>query len=358
MDGFWGRGSRVCIVLLTGLGDVVNALPLVNALKRHDPTLHITWVVEPMPSAVLSPHPCVDEVIVYRKRLGVRGVRELAAEMFARPRWDLTLNLHVFAKAVWGTLFSRAPRRVGFNRARTFDQTWLVTNDRIAPRPRGHTVDMFLEFAAHLGIPSAPPEWRITFRDDELRARAEFFAGVDRPLVGIVPASNIPRKDWFPERWARVVDAIQSDFGMRAVLLGGMSEREVAAARAVTASAAEAPLWAMGDPIRRMGWMIEGCDLVIAPDTGPLHMARAMDVPVVGLYGHTSPWRVGPYRKFQDLFVDRYTDPGEAPDPSRYDPKHGRMELITADDVLERIQRAVDGYGVGQGSGLRRIGMG
>ncbi len=102
----------------------------------------------------------------------------------------------------------------------------------------------------------------------------------------------------------------------------------------------------MGDPIRRMAWMLERSALVLAPDTGPLHIARALDVPVVGLYGHTNPWRAGPYRRYQDLWVDRYTEPGEQPDPSGFAPKRGRMEQITVDDVLERVQRAVDRYGV------------
>jgi heptosyltransferase I len=86
--------------------------------------------------------------------------------------------------------------------------------------------------------------------------------------------------------------------------------------------------------------MLEGSRLVVAPDTGPVHIARALDVPVIGLYGHTNPWRVGPYRAYQDLWVDRYTDPGEEPDPTRSDPKHGRMEQITVNDVLERVERA------------------
>lgn len=348
LDREGGKGRRVCIVLLTGLGDVVNALPLVNALKDADPTLRISWVVEPMPAPMLSPHQSVDEVIVYRKKLGVAGVRQLAGEMFRRERWDLAINLHVFAKSIWGTMFSRAPRRVGFDRARTFDQTWLVTNDRIAPRPRRHTVDMFLEFAAHLGAPVAAPEWRITFTDEEQAARAEFFSAIDRPLVGIVPASNITRKDWIAERWAGVVDALEGEFGFRAVLMGGPGERETRLAREITDAARHKPLWAMGDPIRRMAWMIDGCALLIAPDTGPLHMARALDTPVIGLYGHTSPWRVGPYERYHDLLIDRYTDPGEAPDPSRYDPKLGRMEQITVNDVVDRIRLARETYGVGR----------
>jgi heptosyltransferase I len=337
---------RVCVVLLTGLGDVVNGLPLVNALKDHDPSLHVTWVVEPMASVMLRPHPSVDDVVVYRKKLGARGVWELAREL-RRRRFDVTLNLNVYTKSVWPTLLSRARRRVGFDRARTFEGVWLAANHHLEPRPRGHTVDMFLEFAEHLGaaVP-AEPEWRIAFTAEERREQAEFFGALDRPVAAVVPASAIHRKDWMPDRWARVVDALEGDFGFRAVLMGGRGEREMRIAREIEELSGARPLSAMGDPIRRMAWMLERSALVLAPDTGPLHIARALDVPVVGLYGHTNPWRAGPYRRYQDLWVDRYTEPGEAPDPSGFAPKRGRMEQITVEDVLERVQRAVDRYGV------------
>ena len=336
-------GSRVCIVLLTGLGDVINGLPLVNALKDHDPTLHITWVVEPMPAAILKPHPSVDEVVVYRKKDGARGVWNLARELSGR-RFDLTLNLNHYFKSIWPTVLSRAPRRVSFGRDRSFDGIWLAANHNLPPAPRKHTVEMFLEFADFLGVPVRGVEWRIPFTPEERAAQAEFFAAQGRPVAAVVPASANHKKDWIAERWARVVDALEHDFGFRVVLMGGMGERELRISREITERATSRPLWAMGDPIRRMAWMLEGSRLVVAPDTGPLHLARALETPVVGLYGHTSPWRAGPYRKWQDLFVDRYTDPGEGPDPSNFQARWERMERITVDDVLERVRLATEKY--------------
>jgi heptosyltransferase I len=97
----------------------------------------------------------------------------------------------------------------------------------------------------------------------------------------------------------------------------------------------------MADGVRRLAWVLDRCALVLAPDTGPLHIARALGVPVIGLFGHTNPWRVGPYRAWQELWVDAYTEPGAAPDPSRFDPPpDDRMRRITVDDVLERVRRA------------------
>lgn len=334
----FAQAERICVVLLTGLGDVVMGLPLVNALKDHAPSRHITWVVEPMPSGLLRHHPSVDDVVVYRKKEGVAGVLELRRAL-AQRRFDLTLNLNIYFKSLWPTLFSAAPRRVGFGRDRARDGVWLAANHHLPPRPRRHTLDMFLEFAADLGIPDPPIDFRLALTPEERREQEEFFAPLrGRPVVALVPASANAKKDWLPERYAEVVDALEHDLGFRTMLVGGPGERETAIAREIVERSSADPVWALGDGVRRLLWLLGGSDLVIAPDTGPIHIARALDVPVVGLYGHTNPWRVGPYRKYQDLWVDRYTDAGEAPDPSRFDPKHGRMEQITTSDVLERVE--------------------
>ncbi|HEU0014434.1 MAG TPA: glycosyltransferase family 9 protein [Longimicrobium sp.] len=337
----------VCVVLLTGLGDVVHGLPVVNALRDHDPARRITWVVEPMPAAVLRPHPAVDEVVVYHKKRGLAGLRQLRRDLSGR-RFDLALNLNVYFKSVWPTLFSRAPHRLGFDRGRSFEGVWMFSNHHLERRPRAHTQDMFLEFLERLGIASPAVEWRIAFTDEERAAQADFFGRLDgRPVAAIVPATANPRKDWSAARWAGVVDALEHDYGYRTVLVGGPGDREQAIAREIVARASAKPVWALGDGVRRVMWTLAGSALVLAPDTGPVHVARALEVPVIGLYGHTNPWRVGPWKKYEDLWIDRYTEPGHPPDPGGWDAKHGRMEQITVADVLERVDRARERYGAG-----------
>jgi heptosyltransferase I len=161
-------------------------------------------------------------------------------------------------------------------------------------------------------------------------------------VVGVVPASANPKKDWPADRYVALVDALATEVGAHAVLIGGPGTRETAIARRIMDEAATEPVWALGDGVRRLLWLVGGCDVLVAPDTGPVHIARALDVPVVGLYGHTNPWRVGPYRKYEELWVDTYNEPGAAPDPSEADPRHGRMERITVDAVLERVARALE----------------
>lgn len=335
--------ARVCIVLLTGLGDVIHGLPLVNAMKRAWPGVHITWIAEPMPAGVLMPHAAVDDVIVFHKKRGAAGVAQLRRDLRQRPPADVTINLNIYFKSIFPTLFSRGKQRWGFGRDRARDGVWLFANRHLEPRKRRHTQDMFLEFLDALGVYHGALEWKLEITDAERveqRALIEQLEG--RRMIGVVPASANQKKDWTADGYARVVDAIETDFNARAVLIGGPGERETAIARAVEAGAAHKPIWAMGDGVRRLLWLIDAADLVIAPDTGPIHIARAMQKPVIGLYGHTNPWRVGPYRWCEDLWVDRYNDAGEEPDASLADPKLGRMELITADAVIERIHEWQD----------------
>ncbi|MFP4624380.1 MAG: glycosyltransferase family 9 protein [Gemmatimonadota bacterium] len=337
-----GNG-RVCIVLLTGLGDVIHGLPVASALKRARPDLRITWVVEPMPAPVVEEHPAVDDVVVFHKGRGARGVARLGRELAGR-RFDLTLNFNIYFKSVFPTVLSRAPVRLGFDRGRSRDLTWLFANRRLPRRPRAHTQDMFLEFLEPLGVEPEPLAWRLGPTAREREAQRAFFRRFDRPVAAIVPASGNAKKDWLPERWAAVLDALDRDFGYATMLVGGPSQRERRVVEQILETAGARPAVAMGDGIRPLLWRVHGSDLVVAPDTGPVHMARAMGVPVVGLYGHTNPWRVGPYRKYQELWVDAYTEPDEPPDPSSFTPKLGRMERITVGDVLERVECAVERY--------------
>jgi len=326
--------NHLCIVLLTGLGDVVHGLPIVNSIKQKYPDAHVTWVVEPMPSGILRPHPSVDDVVVFHKRNGLAGVRQLHRDLKDRS-FDITLNLNIYFKSIWPLVFAKTRRRIGFERGRSRDGVWLFANEHLPARARQHTQDMFFEFLELLEIPRQL-QWLIPITESERLDQEAFFQQLrDRPVIGVVVASANRNKDWPPERYPKLVDALVQKYGAHVVLLGGPGEREQAVARAITERAQNMPVWGLGDSIRRLLWLIDGCNLIIAPDTGPVHIARALEVPVIGLYGHTNPWRVGPYQKYQELWIDKYTD--GPPDASNFTPKAGRMELITVDEVLDKV---------------------
>lgn len=336
----------VCIVRLSALGDVVQTLPLATALKRAWPELRLSWVTQPLPARILEGSSVVDEVIHFQRRRGVEAFREYRRfrEVARNRRFDLALVPHVALKAGLLVRLLNSPIRLGFDRSRATDLQWLFTTHRIASGPRRHVVDEALEFARALGVEPGPVQWGLRLSASEIESRDRFFGDFDAPVCGIVVATSDPRKNWTPERWAQVADVLEERWGFRVVLLGGPSTQERAIADRILARCRTSPLDLLGDDIRRMMWLLDGCSLVVAPDTGPLHMAIALGTPAVGLYGRTNPNVTGPYGPSRELVADGYARwPGEAYGTTRR-LRTGGMERVTPRMVLERIGAAVERF--------------
>ena len=339
------RSRRVGLVLLTGIGDVVHGLPLAWDLKRQDPSREVVWIAERAPAEVVRHHPAVDRVVVFDKKAGVAGARRLHEALRDRP-CDLTLNFMRYIKGAVAALLTGAPVRVGLPPSKTRDGASLLNTVSLTEGPWQHTQDLFLRFREPLGIAAANPvQWGLTFTPEEHDRRIEFFTPLrDQargPIVGLVLATANRHKDWPADRYPALARALVETHAATVVLIGGPSDRERDAADRIHAAGVPC-VDALGDSVRRMMTLVDGVDLLVSPDTGPLHIAHALGTPVVGLFGHTNPWRVGPWRRDHDLVVDRYTDPGESPDPSRYDPRSERMQQISVSDVMESVARGLE----------------
>ncbi len=341
------RLDRICVVMMSAVGDAVHTLPVINAIKRARPSSHITWVLQPGPATLVRGHRSVDEIVLFERSRGWRAFADVRAQLRERT-FDLVLALQVYFKAGIVTAFTHAPVKLGFDRARARDLNWLFTNRRIPPHTGQHVQDQYFEFLDALGIPHEPVVWDLGPWDDEREWQRDFYAILDRPAAAIVVATSKPEKDWAPERWAEVADALDGDFGLQPVLVGGRSPRELHAEQVILERARCRPRSALGSGLRNLVGILDGAALVLAPDTGPLHMAVAVDRPAVSLIGYTNPKRTGPYRKFHDLIVDAYGDPGEDY-PISIENRPGRMPRIMVRDVLDRVERWRSAYGVDYG---------
>jgi heptosyltransferase I len=329
--------DRVGIVMMSAVGDAVHVLPVINALKRHKPECHITWVVQPAAASLVRGHEAVDELVLFDRNRGVRGFLDVRRELATR-RFDTLLALQVYFKAGIVTALAKSRVKLGFDRARAHDLNWLFTTHRLRPRPTGqHVQDQYFEFLAALGVDPEPVLWKLGPWPAERDWQREFFAGFDRPAAAIVVATSKPEKDWLPERWAEVSDALYSDFGLQPVLVGGQSDRERHAEEVIRNRAGFPVVSALGSGLRRLVAILDGSAVVLAPDTGPLHMAVALNRPVISLMGYTNPKRTGPYRRFHDLILDAYGDPGEEYAISQ-ETRTGRMSRIGVRDVLEKVE--------------------
>jgi len=337
-----GVPDKICVVMMSAVGDAVHVLPVLNALKRANPHTRITWILQPGPAVLVRGHRSVDEIIIFDRTRGLMAFADAAGRL-ANRRFDLVINLQVYFKAGIVTGFTRAPIKLGFDRARARDLNWLFTNRKIAPSPVQHVQDQYFEFLTVLGVAPQPVEWDLGPWREEREWQRRFIASIDRPIASIVVATSKPEKDWFPERWAEVCDALHHEFGMQVVLVGGRSARELAAERLVTARAKHKPRSELGSGLRNLVSILDASALVLSPDTGPLHMSVALNRPVISLMGYTNPKRTGPYRRFQDLIIDAYGEPGEDY-PITMENRAGRMKRIETRDVLEKVQLWQDRY--------------
>lgn len=331
--------ARVCLVRLSAIGDVVHTLPLAAALKRAWPECRLTWVAQPVPSLVLRYSPVVDEIIPFQRRSGVAALREYAEfrRQVAGREWDLVISPQVAFKAGLLTGLLRAPVKLGFDRKRATDLNWLFTNRRLPAAPRGHVVDEVFEFAHALGIDPHPLEWGVGLSPEERTARDTFFGSLPRPVCGVVVGTTHPDKNWAVERWIPVVDALHEEFGFQVLLLGGPSPLEREMVDQIMAGTRTTPMNLLGDDLRRLIWLLSGVDLLLSPDTGPLHLAVAMGTPVLALFGRTNPNRSGPYGQPPHRTVDGYGM--EAGPDYGMDPTYRTgMRLITPEMVLSGVR--------------------
>lgn len=331
---------RICVIRTSALGDVVHALAMVNGLRYGFPRAEITWILHPLPFEVVRRQPAVDRFVVFPRRGGWRTLcRQLRGE-----RYDLCLVPQVSFKASLVAALVRAPVKLGFDFNRSRELHYFFTNTHLPPRPAAHVFDQYLEFLEYLGIRGYQPRWDIVLSDEEKKVGARFAAQLPGPPLGLVVASSKARKDWPPASVARLAQEASRRFGLAPVLLGGPTPREARMAEEITRLAGVPFPRALDSPIRTTMAKLAYCRVVVAPDTGPLHLAVALGVPTVGLYAYSDPRRCGPVR-FRELLVDRYNPPGADPGrPITRRTRPGAMATITVEEVLARLELALSSY--------------
>ncbi|HKP75458.1 MAG TPA: glycosyltransferase family 9 protein [Longimicrobiaceae bacterium] len=333
--------ARVAIVMMSAIGDAVHTLPVINSLRAAAPGIHLTWIIQPGPHGLVANHPAVDEFVLFDRKRGWRAFADVRRALRGR-RFDLVLALQVYLKAGLVTAMIDSPRKLGFDRARARDFNWLFTTERVPPRGQRHVQDQYFEFLEYLGVPPRL-EWGLGPTPEEAARYAPLLEDVGRRTVALVVGTSKPEKEWPAERYAKLADVLEGDLGVRTLLVGGRSPRELEAAATIERLASHRPLNLLEWDLRRLVYLLDRADVLVSPDTGPLHVGVALGTPTVALMGYTNPRRVGPYRRSSDLLIDAYGDPGEDyPVTAEYRP--GRMERITVDQVVEKVELALRTY--------------
>lgn len=278
-------GKRFLIARLSALGDTVCSLPAAVALKKAFPDCHITWAVDPRFAGIVECCSAIDEVVRIEK-------------LFTRiaGRFDAALDLQGLLKSGLLVGLARAKEKVGFHWQR--EGTGFFSR-RVPPDPTSwHVVDQYVDVARALGGEMDRAEFAFAPKhDDVLSVRRKLKEkGVTGRFVLMNAGAGWVTKRWQPEKFAALADRLQDELGLPTVLLGGKAEADVAAAQEVLSTARCKPVSLVGETgVRELVALVRLASLHVGGDTGSTHLAAALDVPAVGLYGLTRPQRSCPY---------------------------------------------------------------
>jgi len=277
----------ILFIKLGALGDVINTLPLAAVLKEQ---LHarVHWLVEPLSYPLVEENPNVHRAILFNKKQWIRSIPGVITEL-RRNRFDLALDLQRLIKSGLFCLASSSGRRVGFDRERCKEFTWLFPFERIpADDPLKHMAHQYLDFARYLGADPKEIRW-----DIPVTGRVPF--SLPEKFVILNIGATASSKQWTAEGFASLAQEIPKRYGMPCVLTGG--QEDIPLSLQIDSLSSGAALNLVGrTSLMELKETVALSSAMVTCDTGPMHLAVALEKEVVTLIGPTNPRRTGPLR--------------------------------------------------------------
>lgn len=294
--------NDICILRLSAIGDVCHAVSAVQAIQKHYPAATITWVIGKVEAALLEGLSGVN-FVVFDKKQGKAAYQKLRQRFKGKP-FDVLLHMQVALRANLAAGCIPAKVKVGFDWDRAKEGHSLFVNKRIEKQQQAHVLEGFMGFARAIGVPCCEPIWQMPVSNSD-RAIAKQYLGDLKKILVIAPAASGPERNWLPKRYAEVARYAHNQ-GLAIVLTGGPTELEKYLAAEIMRYIDFPVLNLVAKTtLKELLCVLEQASLVIAPDTGPAHMAVTVGTPVIGLYAHSNPARTGPYL-YQHNVVEVY----------------------------------------------------
>jgi heptosyltransferase-1 len=293
--------DRLLIVKTSSIGDVVHALPVVEAIKKAKPGLTLGWAVRRRCADVLRGNPVIDHLHVFENKPGWGELIRLRAELRA-VRYEVALDMQGLFLSGLITRLSGAPVRIGIDRNREGNALFL-THPVVRGKVGGdagdrHAVDILYGFAEALGIGDPHPEFspQPYLAAEGVGQAAPDIAGMAPPRIALNVGASWEYKRWPVEHWTALADALV-EAGRGVVFVGDKNDAVMVAevkARLKRGGEGTADLSGRTN-LRQLAAALAECAVVVSADTGPLHLAVAVGTPVVALFGATNAARTGPY---------------------------------------------------------------
>ena len=342
---FSSAPKSLCILRLSAIGDVCHAISVVQAIQHHWPETEITWITGKIESQLIQALPNI-KVVVFDKKQGFKGMRQVWRQLSSQ-RFSALLHMQAALRASLLSLGIKADYRVGFGCNRSREGQRLFTNKHLPNTSSFHVLDNFADFARYLGVPFELPRWNIPLAEQD-RAFAKQHLGEKSTLV-IAPAASKDERNWLSDRYAQVADYADS-LGLQVVLCGSPAPREVKLGEDICHQTQNNVINLIGKTtLMQLTAILRQAEIVIAPDTGPAHLATTQGTPVVGLYAHSNPRRTGPYNSlgitasvYQQHAESQY---GKAVEKLAWGTRakgEELMQAITTDMVKQMLNKALN----------------
>lgn len=347
--------ETLCLLRLSALGDITHVLPTLRTLQKHWPETKITWIIGRSEYQLVK---AIDNInfIVFDKAAGISAYLQLNKQIKQHLKgnaFDVLLHMQLSIRASVASLFIPAGIKLGFDKARAKDMQSLFCNQQISPEStRQHVLDSFLEFPRHFDLQPVL-NWQLPVTpsaSDTMSRRLK----TGKKLFIINPCAIAKSKNWrnwTVDGYAAVADYVTSQYDMQVVLTGGNSalERDTAEDILSLCKTSEPLNMVASTSIDELVAILHLADIVLAPDTGPVHIASALGTDTIGLYASTNPERAGPYNHKQ-FVVNKYPQAllkynGKSVEQAAWGERIKTAEcmaLITASDVTEQIDNIIE----------------
>ncbi|MCK6263267.1 glycosyltransferase family 9 protein [Vibrio sp. ZSDE26] len=333
----------ICIVRLSAIGDVCHALSAVQQIQSTYPQCRITWVMGKVEAQLLGDLPGI-KVVVFDKKQGFKGMRDVWAEL-KNHRFDYLLHMQVALRASILTLGIKAKTKLGFSWSRAKEGQWLFTNKKLPHTKAPHVLDNFAQFSQFLGCKKQSPSWSIPISEKDSTLANELS---HQPYVVISPAASKDERNWLTERYAQLADHAYH-LGLQVILCGGPTDRERTLATKIEQAMQSPAINLIGKTsLKQLTAVLKKAEVVIAPDSGPAHIATTQGTPVIGLYAHSNPHRTGPYNSlgytvsvYKQVAEEQYGEPLENVHWGARVKGSDLMQKIELEQVIEQLERVL-----------------
>jgi lipopolysaccharide heptosyltransferase I len=292
--------QRIALIKPSALGDVVHSMPVLNALRARFPQSHIAWVINRSYQPLVEGHLALNETIPFDRGAMKAGWRKAAGTAFRlarelrRKNFDLVIDLQCLARSGLMTLATGAKRRVGLSTARE-GARFAYTDIIEIPEPQQtHAIDHYWRVAEAFGVGHLPKQFGVPVQPAARDWVREQMKDLPRPWLAFGVGARWLTKRWPPDHFARLALRAQETFGGSVFFVGSPDEAPLA--KQVMEQLHGPTRDFVGTTnLQQLAALLEAADVMVANDTGPLHLAVALGVPTVAPYTCTKVIRHGPY---------------------------------------------------------------